>query len=58
MPGRRWLAAAAGAWAVEVGLLLLVVFVLLGRRVEWSPRRVDWLAVRLGFVGEFWEGLW
>jgi uncharacterized membrane protein YfcA len=56
MPGRRWLAAAAGAWAVEVGLLLLVVFVLaLGRRGEWSPRRVDGLAVRLGFVGEFWE---
>jgi len=44
---------------VEVGLgalLLLVVFVLaLGRRVEWPPRRVDRLAVRLGFVGEFWE---
>ncbi|MEM4650426.1 MAG: hypothetical protein QW086_01220, partial [Pyrobaculum sp.] len=37
-------------------LLLLVVFVLaLGRRVEWPPRRVDRLAVRLGFVGEFWE---
>ena len=36
----------------------LVVFVLLGRRVEWSLRRVDGLAVRLGFVGEFWEGLW
>jgi uncharacterized membrane protein YfcA len=42
--------------AVEVGLgVLLVVFVLLGRRVEWSLRRVDGLAVRLGFVGEFWE---
>jgi len=27
---------------------------LLGRRVEWPPRRVDGLAVRLGFVGEFW----
>ena len=44
---------------MEVGLgalLLLVVFVLaLGRRVEWPPRRVDRLAVRLGFVGEFWE---
>jgi hypothetical protein len=53
MPGRRWLVAAAGAWTVEVGLLLLVVSVLaLGRRVEWSPRRVDRLAVRLGFVGE------
>ena len=38
--------------SVEVGLLLLAVFVLLGRRVEWSPRRVDGLAVRLGFVGE------
>jgi len=41
--------------AVEMGLgvlLLLVVFVLLGRRVEWPPRRVDGLAVRLGFVGE------
>jgi hypothetical protein len=39
---------------VELGvLLLLVVFVLaLGRRVEWPPRRVDGLAVRLGFVGE------
>ena len=33
-----------------------MVFVLLGRRVEWPPRRVDGLAVRLGFVGEFWEG--
>ena len=47
-----------GRRAVEVGLgvlLLLVVFVLLGRRVEWPPRRVDRLAVRLGFVGEFWE---
>ena len=44
-----------GGRAVEVGLgvlLLLVVFVLLGGRVEWSPRRVDRLAVRLGFVGE------
>jgi len=43
-----------GRRAVEMGLgvlLLLVVFVLLGRRVEWSPRRVDGLAVRLGFVG-------
>ncbi len=40
--------------AVEVGLgVLLVVFVLLGRRVEWSPRRVDGLAVWLGFVGEW-----
>jgi hypothetical protein len=39
--------------AVEVGLGgSLVVFVLLGRRVEWPPRRVDGLAVRLGFVGE------
>jgi len=28
---------------------------LLGRRVEWPPRRVDRLAVWLGFVGEFWE---
>jgi hypothetical protein len=39
---------------VEVGLgvlLLLAVFVLLGRRVEWPPRRVDGLALRLGFVG-------
>ncbi len=47
-----------GHWgAVEVGLGgSLVVFVLLGRRVEWSPRRVDGLAVRLGFVGE-WESL-
>jgi hypothetical protein len=47
-----------GRRAVEVGLgvlLLLVFFVLLGRRVEWPPRRVDRLAVRLGFVGEFWE---
>ena len=43
--------------AVEVGLgVLLVVFVLLGRRVEWSLRRVDGLAVRLGFVGE-WKSL-
>jgi len=45
-----------GRRAVEVGLgVLLVVFVLLGRRVEWPPRRVDRLAVWLGFVGEFWE---
>ncbi len=45
-----------GRRAVEIGLGLLVVFVLaLGRRVEWPPRRVDRLAVRLGFVGEFWE---
>jgi hypothetical protein len=29
---------------------------LLGRRVEWPPRRVDRLAVWLGFVGE-WESL-
>ena len=35
-----------GAWGS------LVVFVLLGRRVEWPPRRVDRLALRLGFVGE------
>ncbi len=42
---------------MEVGLGgSLVVFVLLGRRVEWPPRRVDGLAVRLGFVGE-WESL-
>ncbi len=34
----------------------MAVFVLLGRRVEWSPRRVDRLAVWLGFVGE-WESL-
>jgi hypothetical protein len=33
-----------------------VVFVSLGRGMEWSPRRVDGLAVRLGFVGE-WESL-
>ena len=46
-----------GRWAEEVGLgvlLLLVVFVLLGGKAEWPPRRVDGLAVRLGFVGE-WE---
>ena len=36
----------------EGGASPLVVFVLLGRRVEWSPGRVDRLAVRLGFVGE------
>jgi hypothetical protein len=43
-----------GCRAVEVGLLLLVVSVLaLGMRVEWPLRRVDRLAVRLGFVGEF-----
>jgi len=44
-----------GRGAVEVGLgvlLLLVVFVLLGGKAEWPPRRVDGLAVRLGFVGE------
>jgi hypothetical protein len=35
-----------------VGLLLFVVFALLGGRAEWPPRRVDRLAVRLGFVGE------
>jgi len=53
-----WLAGVEGGrGAVEVGLGgSLVVFVLLGRRVEWSPRRVDGLAVRLGFVGE-WESL-
>jgi len=34
----------------------LVVFVLLGRRVEWPLRRVDGLAVWLGSVGE-WESL-
>jgi hypothetical protein len=45
-----------GRRAVEMGLGgSLVVFVLLGRRVEWPQRRVDRLAVRLGFVGEFWE---
>ena len=27
----------------------------MGGRAEWPPRRVDRLAVRLGFVGEFWE---
>jgi hypothetical protein len=27
MPRQQWLAAAAGAWAVEVGLLLFVIFV-------------------------------
>jgi hypothetical protein len=44
-----------GRGAVEVGLGgSLVVFVLLGRRVVWPPRRVDGLAVWLGFVGE-WE---
>ena len=45
---------------LEVGVLLLAVFVLLGRRAERSPRRVDRLAVRLGFVWEFWSrwGLW
>ena len=42
-----------GGRAVEVGLgVLLVFFVLLGWRVEWPPRRVDRLAVWLGFVGE------
>jgi hypothetical protein len=47
--GGRW----GNRWAEEVGLGgSLVVFVLLGRRVEWSPRRVDGLATRLGFVGE------
>jgi len=30
----------------------LVVFVLLGGKAEWPPRRVDRLAVWLGFVGE------
>jgi hypothetical protein len=37
--------------SVEVGLLLLTVFVLLGRRAEWPQRHVDGLALRLGFVG-------
>ncbi len=49
-------AGAAIEGAVEVGLLRLAVFVLLGRRAERSPRRVDRLAVRLGFVWE-WESL-
>ena len=41
---------------MEVGLgVLLAAFVLLGRGAERSPRRVDRLAVRLGFVEEFWE---
>ena len=47
-----------GRRAVEVGLwvlLLLVVFVLLGGKAGWPPRRVDRLAVWLGFVGEYWE---
>jgi uncharacterized membrane protein YfcA len=42
-----------GRRAVEVGpegLLLLAAFVLLGRGMEWPPRRVDRLV-----VGEFWE---
>jgi hypothetical protein len=42
-----------GRRAVEVGpegLLLVAAFVLLGRGMEWSPRRVDRLV-----VGEFWE---
>ena len=49
-----------GRRAVEVGLgvlLLLVVFALLGRRAEWPPRRIDRLAVRLGFVGVWGESL-
>ncbi len=44
-----------GLWRWGLGGSL-VVFILLGRRVEWPPRRVDGLAVRLGFVGE-WESL-
>jgi hypothetical protein len=42
-----------GRWRWGLGVLL-AAFVLLSRRVEWPPRRVDGLAVRLGFVGE-WE---
>jgi len=34
----------------------LAAFVLLGGKAGWPPRRVDRLAVRLGYVGEFWEG--
>jgi hypothetical protein len=50
---RLGLRALRGQGAVEVGLGgSLVVFVLLGRRVEWPPRRVDGLAVWLGSVGE------
>jgi hypothetical protein len=42
-----------GGRAVEVGLgVLLAAFVSLGKGMEWPPRRVDGLAVRLGFVGE------
>jgi len=40
---------------VGLGVLLAAFVLALGRRVEWPPRRVDRLAVRLGFVGEFWE---
>jgi NhaP-type Na+/H+ or K+/H+ antiporter len=47
--GGRW----GDRWAVEVGLGgSLVVFVLLGRRVEWPSRRVNGLALWLVFVGE------
>jgi hypothetical protein len=42
-----------GRWRWGLGGSL-VVFVLLGRRVGWPPRRVDGLALRLEFVGE-WE---
>jgi hypothetical protein len=41
-----FLGALRGLWRWGLGVLWL------GRRVEWPPRRVDGLALRLGFVGE------
>jgi hypothetical protein len=45
----RALRGAGGRW--RWGLGFSGGFVLLGRRVEWPPRRVDGLALRHGFVG-------
>ncbi len=52
--GARLGPVSGGRWgAMEMGLGgSLVVFVLLGRRVEGPPRSVDRLDLRLGFVGE------
>jgi uncharacterized membrane protein YfcA len=44
-----------GWWRWGWGFWFVAVTVLVVRRVEWPPRRVDRLALRLGFVGEFWE---
>jgi hypothetical protein len=55
-----YVSAAADAWVVEVGLgfLFVVVTVLGVRRVEWPPRRVDGLDLRLGFLVIGLVSLW